>query len=96
MRRIATVCVTLAAAAALAVSGATAAFGAQGTLYVDRTALPNPSGCYDFEAIEPLVHNLTNDVVIVYELPGCRGEVEEIVEADDWEEDVDGMSLFVR
>jgi len=95
MRRIATACATLAAAATLALTGTTSAFAAEGTLYLNRVQQINPSGCYTSEVSEPFVYNKTDQVAFVHLLPNCQGPVTGVVQPQEGAE-VHGASVRIR
>ncbi|GCD93129.1 hypothetical protein [Embleya hyalina] len=73
MRRIAATCVTLAAAATLALTQTLPAYAATGTLYINRAEYTDPSGCLNSDAPDPLVYNRTDQVATVYLFANCTG-----------------------
>ncbi|MEV7782628.1 hypothetical protein [Kitasatospora sp. NPDC088351] len=96
MRRLATVCATLAAAGAMALAVPAAALAASGNLYVSGHRYQNPSGCYDSERWPLSVTNDTNEVAYVYEHADCRGRVLGIVRPGEERTFEFGASVYIK
>ncbi|MED7948331.1 hypothetical protein ACFVYP_10110 [Kitasatospora sp. NPDC058201] len=73
MRRLVTVCGTLAAAGALTLALPTSALAAQGSLAVNGARYKHPSGCYEGIRTPLTVTNQTDEPVSVFDAPGCGG-----------------------
>ncbi|MGV9314392.1 hypothetical protein ACWDR0_19740 [Streptomyces sp. NPDC003691] len=85
MRRLATLLVTLAAAAALTVAVPLAAapvFAATGELVVNRTVHRDPAGCYGSDRRPLTVENRTGAYAWIHERADCEGRVIGIVRPD--------------
>lgn len=80
MRRVATVLGTLAAAGALALGLVGSATAATGTLFIQGFTYMDPHDCYSFDARRPgLVGNFTNQRVLVFDEPLCKGQPMEVL-----------------
>ncbi|MEV0623476.1 hypothetical protein AB0I81_59880 [Nonomuraea sp. NPDC050404] len=84
----------LTTAAALAVSLASPASAATGTLYLNRAEYVDPSGCYTARTADPFVYNRTDQVAVAFLLPNCGGMETGTVWPGDGKEIV-GRSVFI-
>ncbi|MGP4111596.1 hypothetical protein ACTWP5_11835 [Streptomyces sp. 4N509B] len=95
MRRSATTCATLTAAAALALSLPGSASAADGKLIINGQSHKNPRGCYASDASPLTVENGTNERVLVFAGEKCDGGFVEAVYPDESTVSVYGKSLYV-
>ncbi|MEU8888520.1 hypothetical protein [Streptomyces sp. NPDC048442] len=80
MRRLATVLGACATAATLALTAATSAYAAHGSLVINGVAHQEPSGCFPLSDFgTSTVSNQTDQVVVVWSGPGCTGGVDQLL-----------------
>ncbi|MCX5409656.1 hypothetical protein OHA37_38085 [Streptomyces sp. NBC_00335] len=86
-----------AAALTLALAAPGTAQAADGVLFIDRSPVHDPSGCYPLGDFVPSeVANLTNETAFVWSGPHCNGQVTGAVLPGELVRPAPGMSLFIQ
>ncbi|MFB6517695.1 hypothetical protein [Streptomyces sp. NPDC056401] len=95
-RRVARVLGACAAALTLALAAPGTAQAADGVLFIDRSPVHDPSGCYPLGDFVPSeVANFTNETAFVWSGPHCDGRVTGAVLPGQLVRPAPGMSLFI-